>query len=123
MSWARACWRSWASSAVTAVIHAAGALADSPVTALTAGLPLSPFILFSSVTGLEVRDLLDHHLAAVLGHGSPAAINSDHDLWLIGMDSLSSLELTHRLATATGLRLPSSSNAACIPARCASMIP
>ncbi len=56
----------------------------------------------------EARDLVRHHLAAVLGHGPGETVEAGQDLWSMGLDSLTSLELTNRLVAATGRRLPSS---------------
>ncbi|MFV2097456.1 SDR family NAD(P)-dependent oxidoreductase [Micromonospora sp. LOL_014] len=50
--------------------------------------------------------LVQQHVAEVLGHGTPEAVGVDRELWDVGFDSLTTVELGNRLTLATGLRLP-----------------
>ncbi|NLU78443.1 type I polyketide synthase, partial [Micromonospora sp. HNM0581] len=54
-----------------------------------------------------VREWLCQQVAVVLGHPADAVIDADQPFTVLGFDSLTSVELCNRLASATGLRLPS----------------
>ncbi|MGC5364449.1 type I polyketide synthase [Streptomyces sp. DT24] len=45
-------------------------------------------------------------IATVMGYADAGAVDPDAEIWNLGLDSLTALELTGRLTAATGLRLP-----------------
>jgi len=62
--------------------------------------------LTASERRTDVLELVTHHVATVLGHGSADAVSPNKALKELGFDSLTAVELRNRLSAATGLRLP-----------------
>ncbi|ORT61438.1 type I polyketide synthase [Streptomyces sp. CB03238] len=57
--------------------------------------------------GREVLAVVREHVAAVLGHSTPATVAVDRGFLDLGLDSLTGIELRNRLDAVSGLRLPS----------------
>ncbi|MGW2332176.1 type I polyketide synthase [Streptomyces sp. NPDC001700] len=64
----------------------------------------------AALTGVQRTEhllgVVRHHVALVLGHGSPQEVIPERPFMEAGFDSLTSVELRNRLTAATGLRLP-----------------
>jgi acyl transferase domain-containing protein/NADPH:quinone reductase-like Zn-dependent oxidoreductase/NAD(P)-dependent dehydrogenase (short-subunit alcohol dehydrogenase family)/acyl carrier protein len=73
--------------------------ASTPLSGQLAGLPLAE-------QDRVITDLVRAEAAAVLGHTSPEAVEATKAFKEAGFDSLTAIELCHRLGTAIGLNLP-----------------
>jgi acyl carrier protein len=56
----------------------------------------------------QLEELVRGHVASVLGHASPEAIETDRAFKELGFDSLTALELRNRLQASVGVQLPAS---------------
>ncbi|MEU6768141.1 type I polyketide synthase [Streptomyces sp. NPDC046853] len=81
----------------------AGTAKDGGAPGLAARLAALP----ADEAAAAVLDWVRDQVAVVLGHASGAVVDVDQAFTQLGFDSLTSVELCNRLASATGLRLPS----------------
>ncbi|MGX1916239.1 SDR family NAD(P)-dependent oxidoreductase [Streptomyces phaeochromogenes] len=82
--------------------RASGYGSEVPNTSLTAELAALPEAEREHLMLSVVRT----HVASVLGHASPEAVDAGRGLADMGIDSLAAVQLRNRLSAATGLRLP-----------------
>ncbi|MEV4483688.1 type I polyketide synthase [Micromonospora coxensis] len=120
-----AAWRSERAVLVPAKISTGPAAAGAPVHPLLSGLVRAAGrraaagevadgqAFAATLRGLSddkrvraLRELVLSHVAVVLGHGDPAAVEPTRAFRELGFDSLTAVELRNRLGAATGLRLP-----------------
>jgi acyl transferase domain-containing protein/thioesterase domain-containing protein len=85
--------------APTSLRRASDTASGGSLTALLAGVA-------EAERGAAVVEFVRAHVAVVLGHASPEAIDPQRAFLELGFDSLAAVELRNRLAGATGLRLP-----------------
>jgi polyketide synthase 12 len=71
------------------------------------GLPAGLAAMPQDAAEAAVLDRVREQAAIVLGHPTGTAVDADQAFTHLGFDSLTAVELCNRLATSTGLRLPS----------------
>ncbi|MDQ0943451.1 SDR family NAD(P)-dependent oxidoreductase [Streptomyces sp. V1I1] len=89
-------------------VRRTAAAATGTGSAAAGGLSLAGKLAVAPVEEREnlLLELVREHVAAVLGHGSPARIEAERGLLDLGFDSLTAVEFRNRLNSVTGLRLP-----------------
>jgi acyl carrier protein len=99
--------RSSRGEAIPALLHGlAGAPASQVDSAAVDALRSQLAAMPEADRSRMLLNLVRAHVAAVLGHGSPEAIEPDRAFSELGFDSVTAVELRNRLNAATGLRLP-----------------
>ncbi len=98
-------------AAVPAVLHKLVRSRTRQAASQSGGAPTNTLRqrLASGDEAKQLEILLSHirgQVAAILGHGSPEAIDADRGFLEMGLDSLTSVEFRNSLNEATGLRLP-----------------
>lgn len=80
--------------------------AARPGTALRVSLRDRMVALPEAERPSALRTFVREQIAAVMGYASADAVEPEREIWDLGLDSLTALELTSRLTAAAGLRLP-----------------